>query len=98
MVARTIARNFTVNALEKCHETDCKLYEKYDSEEIGKSGGGGEYVVQTGFGWTNGVLVEFICLFGNDLLDSEHLTNLECDLETAPGWKWAVCTKRICVE
>jgi alpha,alpha-trehalase len=31
-----------------------RLIEKYDVEER-KAGGGGEYVVQDGFGWTNGV-------------------------------------------
>ena len=31
-----------------------KLLEKYDVEER-KSGGGGEYPTQDGFGWTNGV-------------------------------------------
>ena len=31
------------------------LYEKYSCEEDGQPGGGGEYSVQTGFGWTNGV-------------------------------------------
>jgi hypothetical protein len=30
-------------------------YEKYDTWHIGKYGGGGEYVPQAGFGWTNGV-------------------------------------------
>jgi alpha,alpha-trehalase len=31
------------------------MYEKYDCRKIGHGGGGGEYVPQVGFGWTNAV-------------------------------------------
>lgn len=31
------------------------MYEKYNAYEVGVGGGGGEYVPQVGFGWTNGV-------------------------------------------
>lgn len=37
-----------------------KLYEKYDVEQIDQLAGGGEYNVQEGFGWTNGVLLSLI--------------------------------------
>jgi len=36
------------------------FYEKYDPHTLGVAGIGGEYEVQTGFGWTNGVLIDFI--------------------------------------
>jgi alpha,alpha-trehalase len=36
-----------------------KLVEKYNVEDPGQLGGGGEYLLQDGFGWTNGVL-EFL--------------------------------------
>lgn len=36
------------------------LFEKYNATEVGDGGGGGEYVPQHGFGWTNGVLLEFL--------------------------------------
>ena len=39
------------------------MYEKYDATTTGKGGGGGEYVPQLGFGWTNGVMFELL----NDL-------------------------------
>jgi len=29
----------------------------------GRGGSGGEYDVQTGFGWTNGVVFEFLSIF-----------------------------------
>lgn len=37
-----------------------EMFEKYDAEVSGMYGGGGEYTVQSGFGWTNGVVLEFI--------------------------------------
>jgi len=37
-----------------------KLVEKYNVYEIGLEGGGGEYPVQDGFGWTNGVLLKLL--------------------------------------
>lgn len=39
------------------------MYEKYDAITPGQGGGGGEYNVQTGFGWTNGVVLEFLNTF-----------------------------------
>ncbi|XP_074098180.1 trehalase [Cotesia typhae] len=36
------------------------MYEKYSAIDPGKYGGGGEYEVQAGFGWTNGVVFEFL--------------------------------------
>lgn len=40
------------------------MHEKYDVEACGKSGGGGEYKPQTGFGWSNGVILSFLDEFG----------------------------------
>ncbi|XP_042507494.1 probable trehalase [Macadamia integrifolia] len=40
------------------------MNEKYDVEACGESGGGGEYIPQTGFGWSNGVLLAFLEDFG----------------------------------
>ncbi|KAG9154996.1 hypothetical protein Leryth_012181 [Lithospermum erythrorhizon] len=40
------------------------MHEKYDVEKCGNSGGGGEYVPQTGFGWSNGVVLAFLEEFG----------------------------------
>ena len=33
----------------------------------GSAGGGGEYDVQTGFGWTNGVVIDFMVTFGDEV-------------------------------
>ncbi len=42
---------------EAVYRSTGKLLEKYNVEEIGLFAEGGEYTVQDGFGWTNGVLV-----------------------------------------
>jgi alpha,alpha-trehalase len=40
-----------------------KLVEKYDVVTTGRVGGGGEYPLQDGFGWTNGVMRKFMALY-----------------------------------
>ncbi|KAM9299357.1 trehalase [Gastrophryne carolinensis] len=39
------------------------MFEKYDVEGDGKPGGGGEYDVQLGFGWSNGVIMQLFDLY-----------------------------------
>lgn len=39
---------------------------------MGQPGGGGEYIVQEGFGWTNGVLLWILNRYGGKLLAPEH--------------------------
>ena len=41
------------------------MIEKYDVEQR-RLGGGGEYAVQDGFGWTNGVVSAMIDQYGID--------------------------------
>jgi alpha,alpha-trehalase len=52
-LARTIATRWLATVTRTYRETG-KLLEKYDVQEA-KPGGGGEYPLQDGFGWTNGV-------------------------------------------
>ncbi|XP_061361632.1 trehalase-like [Gastrolobium bilobum] len=40
------------------------MHEKFDVEHCGKFGGGGLYAPQTGFGWSNGVVLAFLEEFG----------------------------------
>lgn len=42
-----------------------QMFEKYDASIPGEFGGGGEYPVQEGFGWTNGVVFEFLDMYPN---------------------------------
>ena len=41
-----------------------RMIEKYDGITPGVEGGGGEYNVQTGFGWTNGVMLYLLQNYG----------------------------------
>ncbi len=41
-----------------------KLMEKYNVADITREAGGGEYSGQDGFGWTNGVLLKLISIYG----------------------------------
>jgi len=50
------------------------MYEKYDVTKPGTPGGGGEYVVQDGFGWTNGVALGLLRRYGHVL----DLTDVVC--------------------
>ena len=60
-LARTIAGRWvaTVNAV---YRRTGKVVEKYDIENPGV-GGGGEYAVQDGFGWTNGVVAAMMARY-----------------------------------
>jgi alpha,alpha-trehalase len=60
------------------------LFEKYSAAVNGASGGGGEYVAQTGFGWSAGVAVAFILA---DLQSSPSSAAQQCsDGAAAGGW------------
>ncbi len=58
-LAREIAKRFT-SVTENVYRRTGKMMEKYDVCDPEKPGGGGEYPVQDGFGWTNGVVKAFI--------------------------------------
>jgi alpha,alpha-trehalase len=48
----------------KVYRTTGRLMEKYDVIDMTRESGGGEYPSQDGFGWTNGVLLKLIKLYG----------------------------------
>ncbi|KAL4647709.1 trehalase [Arapaima gigas] len=50
------------------------MYEKYTVNGDGKPGGGGEYEVQLGFGWTNGVAMQLLDQYGDRLSGGSHLS------------------------
>lgn len=57
-LAREIARRW-ISAVNKSYVRTGLLFEKYDVETL-SIGGGGEYIPQVGFGWTNGVTADLI--------------------------------------
>eukprot|EP00216_Chloropicon_sp_CCMP2111_P003825 CAMPEP_0198237442 /NCGR_PEP_ID=MMETSP1446-20131203/3294_1 /TAXON_ID=1461542 ORGANISM="Unidentified sp, Strain CCMP2111" /NCGR_SAMPLE_ID=MMETSP1446 /ASSEMBLY_ACC=CAM_ASM_001112 /LENGTH=634 /DNA_ID=CAMNT_0043919609 /DNA_START=207 /DNA_END=2114 /DNA_ORIENTATION=- len=72
-LARDIASRFLKNAFTAYRVTG-QMHEKYNAVYIGEIGKGGEYEPQTGFGWTNGVCLAFIDMFGDTLDFSECIT------------------------
>lgn len=63
-LARAIAERWVATVCRTYAETG-RLEEKYDVEEA-KPGGGGEYPLQDGFGWTNGVTRALIAEYQGD--------------------------------
>lgn len=43
------------------------VFEKYNAKVVGQPGGGGEYIVQEGFGWSNGVILWMLKELGSEL-------------------------------
>lgn len=54
------ARNRWVALNVKVYQNTGKMVEKYNVEDMSLLAGGGEYPVQDGFGWTNGVLLRLL--------------------------------------
>lgn len=44
----------------KAYDENKVMFEKYSAQASGTFGGGGEYHIQSGFGWTNGAIMEII--------------------------------------
>ena len=47
------------------------MFEKFSSVDFDSAGRGGEYVVQAGFGWTNGVVLWVASVYGDVLVRPE---------------------------
>ncbi|KAL2547598.1 Trehalase [Forsythia ovata] len=65
--ARSIAEDIAVKWIRTnyvAYKNTGNMHEKYNVEKCGDFGGGGEYVPQTGFGWSNGVVLAFLEEFG----------------------------------
>jgi len=61
--AQRIARRW-IKLNEDVYARTGKLMEKYNVENTSLDAGGGEYSGQDGFGWTNGVLLKLISIYG----------------------------------
>ncbi len=77
-LAMDVTWRFLTN-VQHTYDREQKLVEKYDVSSTGTGGGGGEYPLQDGFGWTNGVTLKML-----DLLCG---TEKPCDNvpQTRPG-------------
>lgn len=58
-----------------------QVFEKYHAIDIGYPGGGGEYTVQEGFGWTNGVTLWILNKFGGNLTAPLQCLNIRHDIK-----------------
>jgi alpha,alpha-trehalase len=65
--AKSIANKWIYNNYCTWKKTG-HMFEKYDVYSMGTPGHGGEYDVQEGFGWTNGVALYLIRNYGHNLL------------------------------
>jgi alpha,alpha-trehalase len=61
-LAKTIAQRWMQVNLKEFNRSG-KLLEKYDVKNTNAKAGGGEYPLQDGFGWTNGVLLKLLNLY-----------------------------------
>ena len=61
-LADSVACRWMVS-VNRVYAQSSKLVEKYDVVTTGRVGGGGEYPLQDGFGWTNGVMRKFMALY-----------------------------------
>jgi len=60
-LAMEVSWRFLTN-VQHTYNREKKLVEKYDVSSTGTGGGGGEYPLQDGFGWTNGVTLKMLDL------------------------------------
>lgn len=60
-LAMEVTWRFLTN-VQHTYNREQKLVEKYDVSTTGTGGGGGEYPLQDGFGWTNGVTLKMLDL------------------------------------
>ncbi|XP_023310533.1 trehalase-like, partial [Anoplophora glabripennis] len=58
-VARDLAHKWINSNIKGFHENKA-MFEKYNAQNSGQFGGGGEYHIQAGFGWSNGGILELI--------------------------------------
>ena len=58
-LADEVATRFT-NTTRHIYQKTGKMLEKYNVNDPDELGGGGEYELQEGFGWTNGVTIKFL--------------------------------------
>jgi alpha,alpha-trehalase len=61
-LAHEVAAAFTGN-VQALFAREHKLVEKYDADGALRGGGGGEYPLQDGFGWTNGVVLKLFAVY-----------------------------------
>lgn len=76
--ALSLATNWVINNYQNYKSKNPHvMMEKYDVTTLGIGAGGGEYENQEGFGWSNGVIMKFLSLYG-------HQIRVNNDVDPAP--------------
>ncbi|XP_022369067.1 trehalase [Enhydra lutris kenyoni] len=75
-VAFQLAQNWIRTNFE-VYSQKSAMFEKYDISNGGQPGGGGEYEVQEGFGWTNGVVLMLLDRYSDRLTSGTQTAFLE---------------------
>ncbi|XP_032681219.1 trehalase isoform X4 [Odontomachus brunneus] len=70
-LAYEISERWVRSNYKAFNETHC-MYEKYDATVSGGYGTGGEYEVQLGFGWSNGVVMDLLDKYGDRLTAEDY--------------------------
>lgn len=65
-VAFNLAAKWVLGNFKK-YQSSGGMLEKYDVTRVGGAGSGGEYPVQTGFGWTNGVVMKLLDVYPHSI-------------------------------
>uniref|UniRef100_A0AB38ZEW6 Trehalase n=1 Tax=Oncocephalus sp. TaxID=2944721 RepID=A0AB38ZEW6_9HEMI len=65
-----------VHSNHKAYEETHAMFEKYDATVVGGHGGGGEYEVQLGFGWSNGVIMDLLYKYGDRIVSKNYLEEM----------------------
>ncbi|KAG2009793.1 trehalase [Coprinopsis cinerea AmutBmut pab1-1] len=80
---------FFISSMTSTYQLTCnfdnQMFEKFSNLDIDSAGRGGEYVVQAGFGWTNGVLLWVASNYGGALTTPECPNLLEVPTAPKPG-------------
>jgi alpha,alpha-trehalase len=79
--AEKIAKKWLLNNYCTWAQTG-HMYEKYNAKNVGQPGHGGEYEVQTGFGWTNGIALYLLQEYGHTLSSEECPVKFTTDVVT----------------
>ncbi|XP_049817382.1 trehalase isoform X2 [Aethina tumida] len=67
----------------RAYEESDAMYEKYDATVMGGHGGGGEYELQIGFGWTNGVVMDLLYKYSSKLTPHDPVLSNKADTVVA---------------
>ncbi|XP_076176927.1 trehalase isoform X2 [Ptiloglossa arizonensis] len=70
-LAYEISQRWVRSNYKAFNETQA-MFEKYDATVSGGHGGGGEYEVQLGFGWSNGIIMDLLYRYGDRLTAEDH--------------------------